>query len=364
MGRSLRGRYTGVVRYTRELVGSLAPILGDDLTVFLTRAPHGMGSLPVRRVIAPFPTPNEYFRALWEQSVVPAAVARMRADVYHSPNYILPLALACPAVVTIHDLFYLDRAIQKLRSHLYLSAMTAFSVRRARRIICVSEYTRDRLLAHVPEAAPRVRVIGEGVGSEFQPPSGAAVAELRERLGLCRPFVLFVGTMEPRKNLARLMRAFERAVLRGGLEHDLVIAGPAGWKEGPIRHVYERSGVRDRIRLAGYLSEDDLPVMYGAADLFAYPSQAEGFGLPPLEAMACGTPVLTSEGSALAEVTGAAALLVDPLDEGAIACGLERLLADPEERRTRSEAGLRRAAEFRWDRVAEQTLDVYREAAA
>jgi glycosyltransferase involved in cell wall biosynthesis len=364
MGRSLRGRFSGVVRYTDQLARAVGSVLGDDLIVFLTRAPDGLGDLRVRRVRAPFPTPNEYARAFWEQTIVPIQVARLRPDVYHSPNYILPLAIGCPTVVTIHDLFYRDGSLHRLRSHLYLSLLADIAIRKATRVICVSAYTRDRLLERFPDAVDRVRVVGEGVDPSFRPPSNAAMAGLRERLDFSHPYVLFVGTIEPRKNLARLIKAFERAVTRARLPHHLVIAGAWGWKDGPVRAALEASSIRDRIHMVGYLAEEDLPTAYGGADVFAYPSEGEGFGLPPLEAMACGTAVLTSSTTSLPEVVGDAALMVDPRDELDLAEGLERLLCDPEKRRKLSQSGLKRAAEFSWARVAEQTMAVYAEAIA
>jgi glycosyltransferase involved in cell wall biosynthesis len=364
MGRSLRGGFSGVVRYTDQLVRALGTILGNDLTLLLTRAPDGLDGVCVSRIRAPFPTPNEYARAFWEQAVVPFEVARLRPDVYHSPNYILPVAIGCPTVVTIHDLFYLDSSIHRLRSHLYLTALANRAIRSATRVICVSKYTRDRLLERFPGASGRVRVIGEGVDPRFRPQGSRTMADFRERLDLDQPYVLFVGTIEPRKNLSRLIRAFETAVTKTGAPHHLVVAGARGWKDGPIRKAFEISGVRDRIHMVGYLSDADLPAAYGGADVFAYPSLAEGFGLPALEAMACGTAVLTSNNSAIPEVVGDSAVLVDPLNERDIADGLERLLCDPRERQSRSESGLRRAAGYRWDRVAEQTMAVYAEAIA
>ena len=362
MGRSMRGQFSGVVRYTDQLVRSLGAVLGSDLTVFLTKAADGLDGLPISRVRAPFPTPNEYFRALWEQTVVPVEVARLRPDVYHSPNYILPLSLRCPTVVTIHDLFYLQPSLFRLRSHLYLSALAGHAIRRATRIICVSDYTRDRLLEHFPAAEPRIRVVGEGVDPRFRPAGAAEVESAREWLDLDAPYVLYVGTIEPRKNLDRLLRAFTGAVTRGGLPHHLVIAGAVGWKTGALREAYASTPLATRIHFPGYVPEVLLPALYSGADVFAYPSLAEGYGLPPLEAMACGTAVLTSNTSALAETAGAAALLVDPLDEEALSEGLERLLADPGERQRRAAAGLRQAAEHSWERTAERTLAVYREA--
>lgn len=363
MGRSLRGRFSGVVRYTFELVQALEPRLGSALTVFLTRAPDGLDGLGVSVMRAPFPTPNEYARALWEQSVVPLQVARLRPDVYHSPNYILPLALNRPSVVTIHDLAYLDRSIHRLRSHLYISRLGALAVRKATRVICVSAYTRDQLLRIYPAAEAKVRVVGEGIDERFHPAGPDEVEAVRRRHGLERPYLLFVGTVEPRKNLARLIQAFGHAVRRSGLPHELVLAGGRGWKDAAIYDAWGASAVKDRIRFLGYVADGDLPPLYSGAEVLCYPSLEEGFGLPPLEAMACGTPVLTSDRSALPEVTGEAALLVDPLDEEAIACGLERLGTSGGLRSDLARRGLERAARFRWDRVATETLAVYTEAA-
>ena len=164
MGRSLRGEFSGVVRYTDELIRALAPRFAEPPTVFLTRAHDGLDNAAIDAVRAPFRTPNEYARALWEQTVVPAEVARRRPDVYHSPNYILPAALRCPSVVTVHDLAFFDRSVHRLRSHLYLSVLATMAIRRATRIVCVSDYTRRQLVARFPSASDRVRVIGEGVG--------------------------------------------------------------------------------------------------------------------------------------------------------------------------------------------------------
>ena len=177
-----------------------------DVIAALRYARHRGLQVAVRS--GPFPTPNEYLRALWEQTVVPAEVARLRPDVYHSPNYILPVAVRCPTVVTIHDLFFLDAALHRLRSHLYLSVLATQAIRRATRIICVSAYTRECLLERFPEAGSRVRVVGEGVDQRFRPPRKDEVAHAREAIGIERPYVLFVGTVEPRKNLPRLIRAF------------------------------------------------------------------------------------------------------------------------------------------------------------
>ncbi len=363
MARSLRGEFSGVVRYTDELVRALAPRLEGNLRVFVTRAPDGLGGLPLRRIRAPFPTPNEYARALWEQCVVPVQVGRMAPDVYHSPNYILPLAIRCPSIVTVHDMAFLDRSLHRLRSHLYLSLLTLLALRKAKRVVCVSGYTRDRLVERFPWTASKARVIGEGISSRFAPQAAPEVASFRARHGIERPYVLFVGTIEPRKNLPRLLRAFERVVLEEGVPHELVVAGGNGWKNDEVWATWNGSRVRERLRFAGYLDERELPAAYSGADVFAYPSLHEGFGLPPLEAMACGTPVLTSNTTALAEVAGTAAATVDPGDERALADELGRLLTDGDRRRVLADQGLDYTRRFRWDRVADEMMALYREAA-
>lgn len=364
MGRSLRGRFSGVVRYTHELIRALAARRTEELTVFLTRAPDLLDGMSLRRVRAGFPTPNEYARTVWEQCVVPTQIAKLGVDVYHSPNYILPVAARCPTVVTVHDLAFLDRSVHRVRSSLYLSTLTAAALRKADRVICVSSFTGAAVVERYPFAADRVRVVEEGVSDRFRLHGDEVVAGFRRRHGLERPYVLFVGTIEPRKNLPRLIDGYGRAVRRSGCPHDLVIVGARGWKEGPVARAYDRSPERDRIRFLGYLPDDELPLAYAGADVFAYPSVWEGFGLPPLEAMASGTPVLTSAVTALAETAGDAALAVDPFDTGAIGDALEALMADEALGSRLSAAGLRHATRFRWETVADKTVEVYREAIA
>jgi len=363
MGRSLRGRFSGVVRYTDGLVRALAPLLGANLSVFLTQDKDGLSDLPIRRIRAPFRTTNEYTRALWEQAVVPLDVHRWRPDVYHSPNYILPAAVRCPSVVTVHDVAFLDRSVHRLRSHLYLTACTLLALRKSARVICVSQYTADQVVARFGWARDKVRVIGEGVSDHFAARGSAAVQEFREKYDIAGPYVLFVGTVEPRKNLPRLLRAFELAVTRERLPHRLVVVGAAGWKTGPVRTAYQGSSVRERINFVGYLSDADLPSAYSGADAFVYPSLHEGFGLPPLEAMACGTPVVTSNSTALAEVAGPASMSVDPTDTNALADAIASVLSDKRERERLHGSGLRHAAKFRWDAIAGDMLALYAEVA-
>jgi glycosyltransferase involved in cell wall biosynthesis len=363
MGRSLRGQMSGVVRYTHELVGALAPLVPDDITVFLTRAPDGLDGLPVRCIRAPFATPSEYSRAAWEQLVVPIETIRLKPDVYHSPNYIVPLALRCPVVVTVHDTLFLDRRVQRLKSHLYLRSLTAIAVRKADRIICVSQHTLETFAEHFPHAANRACLVSEGVHPRFTPSDQPTVQRFREAYGLPERYVLFVGTFEPRKNLARLVAAYERAMRVTDAPDHLVLVGGRGWKNSDLFERIEASPLRERISVLGYVADSDLAAAYSGCSVFVYPSLAEGFGLPPLEAMACGAPVVTSDTTSLPETVGTAARLVDPFDVGSIADGLVELLTDEITRKAQTEAGFTRAAEFSWDSVARHTLAVYRDVA-
>jgi glycosyltransferase involved in cell wall biosynthesis len=363
MGRSLRGQMSGVVRYTHELVSALARIVPDDLTVFVTRAPDGLDDLPVRRIRAPFATRSEYSRAAWEQLVVPMEVTRLRPDVYHSPNYIVPLALRCPVVVTVHDTFFLDRRLQRLKSHLYLRALTAMAVKKADRIICVSQHTRDAFMEHFPHAQSRVRLVGEGVSPRLKPSDLPAVQRFRDAHGLPDRYILFIGTFEPRKNLARLVAAYEQTVRLTDAPDHLVLCGGAGWKNSDVYERIEGSPHRKRIHVLGYLAEEELAAAYTGCTLFVYPSLAEGFGLPPLEAMACGAPVVTSNTTSLPETVGDAARLVDPIEVESIVEGIVELLTDQVARKTYVEAGFARVAEMSWEAVAARILAVYKDIA-
>lgn len=363
MGRSLRGQMSGVVRYTHELTTALAALVPDELTVFVTQADDGLDDLPIRRIRAPFRTRTEYTRALWEQTVVPYEVARLRPSVYHSPNYILPLALRCPTVVTVHDLAFLDSSLHRLRSHIYLSTLTTLAIRKADRIVCVSRHTYEQLIERFPAAASRARIVSEGVGPAFTRRDDAAVAAFRQRHGLPERYILFVGTFEPRKNLARLVDAYEKAVRATDAPDALVLCGGSGWKNDDVFARINQSPVRSRIKVLGYLPDDELAAAYSGCSLFAYSSLSEGFGLPPVEAMACGAPVLTADAGALPETTDGAALLVDPRAADAIADGLIRLLTDDELRSRLVAAGAVRARELSWDAVARRTLEIYAEIA-
>jgi glycosyltransferase involved in cell wall biosynthesis len=363
MGRSLRGEESGVGRYARNLIAILSRKLTEkEIVVFLPRD-HNLREHPSLTFCrALFPTPNEYARAFWEQAIVPFVAKSLSISVYHSPNYILPLALRCPCIVTIHDVIFMtDPWAHRRLSCLYLSLFTTWAVRRANRLLAISNSTASELIRLFPQAAAKTTVIYPGIDPVFHPPQQLRLDRFRHRYCLHRPFILYVGTLEPRKNLVRLIKAFEETVKKSKIPHDLVFCGPRGWKTQSFYQILAMSSVKERIRLIGYVNHEELPLWYAAADLFVYPSLTEGFGLPPLEAMACGTPVVTSSVPALMEAVGDAAVSVNPYDVKALVQAITEVIQD----RTLAEdlrmKGLKRAQLFDWGLVSDKILTVYRE---
>jgi glycosyltransferase involved in cell wall biosynthesis len=252
----------------------------------------------------------------------------------------------------------MDPHFHNRRLRIYLKLLTKSSLRRAAQVIAVSEYTKLELEQQFPFLSGRVSVVYSGLDPIFL----KALAGIEHRSGE-RPYILFVGSIEPRKNLPRLIRAFERAMTSTGLPHELVLCGPWGWRYQPVTEALRRSPMRDRIRHVGYVPASELPGLYAGADLLAYPSLDEGFGFPIIEAMSMGTPVITSDRAAPPEVAAGAAITAPPRDVNAIAAGIERVLTDRDLANDLSDRGRARAAEFTWERAAAGTFEVYRRAA-
>jgi len=296
--------------------------------------------------------------ALFGRPALPRELAR--CDVVHATNpaAVPPAADGQRLVVTVHDLAFAryPELFTRRWRWLYRAGLRA-AVRRADAIVTPSEATAQELRARTGIDPARVHVVPLGVAPV---PSRAADAEaVLERLGVSRPYVLFVGTLEPRKNVARLVRAYRRAAA-SGVAHALVLAGWPGWRDDELRAEIEREGPGTVVELGG-VDPEDLDPLYRGADAFAYPSLAEGFGLPVAEAMARGVPTITSSVSSLPEVAGTAALLVDPTSDDQLAEAIELVLGDASLADRLRREGPIRASRFTWDATAEGTLAVYRE---
>jgi glycosyltransferase involved in cell wall biosynthesis len=356
-------RQAGVSRYIAELVRAFTAEAAagptDDYVVFASPgARSALAGQHLRWRYSRLPTERPPVRILWEQAAGPIAAWREHLALFHGPVNVLPLALPCPGVVTVHDLAFLAYAgAHGVGRRRYLSALTALSARRAARIIAVSNFTRDEVVRRLGVSPAKVTVVPNAADPSFQPLPLDAVRRFRAEQRLPERMILAVGTLEPRKNLTGLLDAFAR--LAPHTDAELVIAGGKGWLYDPIFARVEALGLTGRVQFAGYIPDEELPRWYNAAEVFVYPSLYEGFGLPPLEALACGTPTVTSDRSSLPEVVGDAALLVDMRDPGSLAATLERLLADPALRAELRQRGPRRAADFSWARTASATHAVY-----
>ena len=366
---------------SRLLAGLLA--LGPEAGVAVSVFEHR--KVRARRKTATLPVPPAYeppFRHRhlwtpphhrWEGLVLPVELAlRSRLDLLHSPDVVIPRAWRSPAVATVHDVTFLRHPeLLTGESRRYYGRIHD-SVRRAARVITVSAYTRRELLALSEVDPAKVVVVPNAVAPRYlvrDPGHAAADRAALERLGITRPFLLFVSTIEPRKNLPTLLEAFRALIDRGGATWrgkpvDLVLAGGDGWKSEAIYERAKALRLGDRARWLGWVEETDLAPLYRGARALAHPALDEGFGLSPLEAMACGTPVAVSDAGSLVEVIGEAGLRVAPTDTAAWTDALDRILADEALRAQLSEAGPARAAGFTIERQARETLAVYRAAVA
>ena len=295
-----------------------------------------------------------------------AELRRRPVDVLHVQFTSPPLA-PCPVVVSIHDLSFehLPETFNR-RSRMQLRLTVRRSARSAARILTLSNYVREDLIATYKIRGDQISTVPLAAARCFEPITDATeVEKVRQTYGISGDYILSVGSIQPRKNLRRLIRAY--AILReqrpGVKLPTLVLAGKKAWLHGDTLRAVRESGVGDHVLLTDYLPQADLPALYSGALCFVYPSFFEGFGLPPLEAMQCGTPVIVGDRTSLPEVVGDAGLLVNPFDEREIAAALDRLIFDLNLRRQLSVKGLQRAAQFSWKETARRTLEVYSQAA-
>ena len=358
----------GIGRYVRELLRALTVLdTENEYRLFFASKdistevlPALPGNFRARRI----PFHDIWLARVWHRLRAPLPVELItgQVDVYHSPDFALPPTFRnTPTLLTVHDLSFCRQpssAAPGLRH--YLDGVVSRSVGRATHVLADSQSTKDDLMELYLTPENKITVLYAGVGSDFSPVTDQdTIAEVRSRYGLGdSPYILSVGTLQPRKNHVRLIAAFDRA-LRDS-QYNLVLAGGDGWMYEDVRDQVVRRGLKQRVIYPGFVAEDDLPCLYSAASMMVFPSLYEGFGLPIVEAMACGVPVIASNASCLPEVAGNASLMVDPRDVSAMATAMQELVSQSSLRAALRARGLERAEQFRWENSAAELMQIYR----
>jgi glycosyltransferase involved in cell wall biosynthesis len=356
----------GIGTYIRNLLKYLARLDRDTEFVLLCKPQDVEALEEIGPNFRPVVAPSKPY-SLAEQFMVPARLLTQNVDLFHEPHYVLPLLVPCRAVVTIHDCIHLmfPQYLPNRFAYAYARANLWTAARRAERILTVSETSKADILRYCDVPADRIIVIYNAIDDHFAtPPGDEAVQRVRERYQLDGPFALYVGNIKPHKNLERLIDAFD-LVRRGGFERmELLIIGDQISKYPRLRRTVDKHKLHKHVRFLGFVPDDTLAALYRLATVFVFPSLYEGFGLPPLEAMASGTPVVTSNRSSLPEIVGDAAELVDPYSAVSIAEGIQRVLSDASLRQTMIARGLARAREFSWEASVRRIHEVYMDVAS
>lgn len=355
------GQRAGIGTYTAHLLAALlASNPEDDYLLYSNRPLDELE--PALNHAGRVPGYLPQSRWLWMQLMLPRLIEHTQPDVCHYTNASAPLWQSKPFVLTIHDASLFLYSQYHPRSRLLaIRALLPMLARRAAAVITVSEHARTDLIRTLHLPTHKLHVIYEAPAPHFQPVTDERqLAALRQRYHLPEQFLFYAGALEPRKNLHRLILALGQ-VRQQGCDIRLVLAGPSGWQMGGFQQLIMRQGLETAVQYLGYVPTTALPGLYSLATVFTFPSLYEGFGLPPLEAMACGTPVLTSRTSAMAEICSDAACLVDPYNVDEIADCLHRLLSDGAWRAELSQRGRQRARLFSWEQAARETTAVYQQ---
>ena len=355
-------RQAGVSRYIEALLRYVPEVAPDDeLVVFAgpQRPPPAAGFGPtIEWHHSRLPTARPPVRIGWEQTAGVIAARHAHLDLLHSPVNVLPLGVSIPQIVTVHDLaFHHFPGQYPGMKQRYLNVMTRLSIRKAAAVITVSEATRRDVIDVYGVDPLRVISVPNGVDDSMRPLADEEVGQFRERNGLPDRFILFLGTLQPRKNIEVLVQAY--ALLAEDIDWPLIIAGATGWMYERLFSLVDELDLAERVRFTGHVPSEDLVYWYNAATMLVYPSRYEGFGLPLLEAMACGTAVIAANTSSLPEVVGNCGLLVEPDDVAGFATAIKKIAGDDSYRQQLEQSGLERAASFTWRNTARQTVEIY-----
>jgi glycosyltransferase involved in cell wall biosynthesis len=358
---------SGVGNYVLNLIQNLRQVDPTPIYYFLSQKKN----LPLLGHLAreqnPFLTlfshENHPLSDFWEHFILPIRLKKMGIHVFHGPASLIPFRREhYGLVVTIHDLVaFLFPETIPLKYGAYMRYLLRQAVKKADKIIAVSYHTRQDLIKILKVPSEKIRVIHEAASPIFRTHDKKEVqARIKERYGLTKKFIYHLGNIEPRKNLIVLLEAFTRVCHELGNEYQLVVSGQKGWLTRALSHYLKNYPVQDQVLFTGYVPMEHIPLFMNGAELFVFPSLYEGFGLPVLEAMSCGTPVISSNRSSIPEIVGSAGVLVDPTRVQDLADRIVALLRNPEERRRLSQLGLERSARFSWEEAARKTLEVYR----
>ncbi len=331
----------------------------NEYVIFYNDSAH-LGRYPQAREIV-LPGKNPLARLRREHVLLPSACRRERIDLLHCPKSAIPFCSPCPVVVTLHDLIPVKHPeLEKRAAHLYWRLHIPWAARKSDFVITISQWAKEEIMAAYGVPEERIGVIMQSFDPAMLLPRDAAQGRaLRGKYGLSEGYILYVGTIQPRKNLLSLIEAYDLLRREQPELPKLVIVGRKGWLYERLFARISELGLSGDVVFTGFVPDEELPFIYDGAALFAYVSLLEGFGRPPLEAMACGVPVITSDTTAIPEVVGEAGITVPPTDVAAIAAAMKRILSDPVLAAGLREAGRKRAALFSWETAARETLAVY-----
>ena len=354
--RGLSMRSGGVRQFIKSLVPALAEQVQDDeLFVFYNQ----------EKFLGLAPASNEVLikggnRIWWDFVLLPRALRKLRIDAKN----VVPFFTGCPGFVVVHDLAYFDDRLgaYPFFDTFYMRTLIPRSLRRAAGVFAVSENTKKDIIRYTSCDPGKITITYEAADDMYRPIKDRARLErIKQKYNLPESFIMYVGSLSPRKNVIRLLEAF--AGIREKIPHQLVLTASKSWKDSSVYAAMSRLNLQDRVHKLGYVEEQDMPALYNLADAYVYPSLYEGFGLPVLEAMQCGCPVVASDATSIPEVAGDAAMLVNPLDTQALADAVYRLLTDRELRNRLVAAGFEQAEKFSWRRCAQIILEKIRSAA-
>jgi glycosyltransferase involved in cell wall biosynthesis len=354
----------GIGRYTRVLASELAKIIDadDKLKLFYCdfKRSADISLLPSRAEVKAFRMlPGAIMQKMWHYlRFPPFNTLAGDADIFHFTNFTTKPVTRGRSVVSIHDMSFVRfPQFAEERNLRYLTKGIRYTVRDADAIITISEFSKSEIEELLPESRGKVFVTHLGISNDFQHSSQDDIAAVREELGLPRPFIMTLGTVEPRKNLEFLVDVFESIAGEG---IDLVVAGAPGWKSEAIMERFKKTPFAEQLHYLRFVPDGKLAALYSAASIFVLPSHYEGFGFTPVEAMACGTPVITSNCGSIPEIVGDGAKVIESFDVAEWKSEILNLISDNEQREKMSKLGLKRAEKFRWDITARKTLEIYK----